>query len=118
MLDHGLRLGTQIKFFKIIRKFGSGFTDEIMVSFYSRLSPVAIDSDSGSFEWLKQSGQERPDVYVIPEKSIIVEIKATELVESSMYGAPITWRFPRMVSERKDKPLHDIMTLTGILNYI
>ncbi|XP_046978347.1 DNA ligase 4 isoform X2 [Vanessa cardui] len=55
--------------------------------------------------------KETPDFWLLPEHSIVFQVRATELIRSSCYGAPYTLRFPRVMRVRTDKPVSDIMTL-------
>lgn len=56
-------------------------------------------------------GTEKPEVYIEPCNSVIVQIKATEIVPSEMYKAGCTLRFPRIEKIREDKEWHACMTL-------
>ncbi|KAM9766683.1 DNA ligase 4 isoform 2-T4 [Menidia menidia] len=53
---------------------------------------------------------ERPEVYIEPCKSVIVQVKAAEIVSSDVYGAGCTLRFPRIERIREDKRWHQCMT--------
>ncbi|XP_047528134.1 DNA ligase 4-like isoform X2 [Vanessa atalanta] len=55
--------------------------------------------------------KETPDFWVLPDHSIVFQVRATELIRSSTFGAPYTLRFPRVMRVRTDKPVSDIMTL-------
>ncbi|KAM3967874.1 LOW QUALITY PROTEIN: uncharacterized protein ACR2FA_011420 [Aphomia sociella] len=52
-----------------------------------------------------------PDFWIMPEHSIVLEIRATELIRSTDYGTSHTLRFPRLVRIRDDKPVKDVITL-------
>lgn len=52
-----------------------------------------------------------PDVWIDPKNSIILEIKAAELVKTSTYGTDYTFRFPRITNIRSDKQWFDCCTL-------
>ncbi|KAF9418489.1 DNA ligase (ATP) [Entomortierella beljakovae] len=57
----------------------------------------------------------RPDVIIDPAKSIVVEIKAAEIVPNSdSYAADYTLRFPRFLSVRQDKDETSCMTLSEV----
>ncbi|XP_077775144.1 DNA ligase 4 isoform X2 [Podarcis muralis] len=56
-------------------------------------------------------GTEKPEVYIEPCNSVIVQIKAAEIVSSDMYKTDYTLRFPRIERIREDKEWHDCMTL-------
>ncbi|XP_050681911.1 DNA ligase 4-like isoform X1 [Leptidea sinapis] len=55
--------------------------------------------------------KEKPDFWILPQHSIVLEVRATELVRSSGTGTEYTLRFPRVTNIRADKPVSDIMTL-------
>uniref|UniRef100_A0A8D0GAI5 DNA ligase n=1 Tax=Sphenodon punctatus TaxID=8508 RepID=A0A8D0GAI5_SPHPU len=56
-------------------------------------------------------GTEKPEVYIEPPNSVIVQIKAAEIVTSDMYKTDCTLRFPRIEKIREDKEWHECMTL-------
>uniref|UniRef100_A0A8D0E747 DNA ligase n=1 Tax=Salvator merianae TaxID=96440 RepID=A0A8D0E747_SALMN len=56
-------------------------------------------------------GTEKPEVFIEPYNSVIVQIKAAEIVSSDMYRTDYTLRFPRIERIREDKEWHDCMTL-------
>ncbi|KAF9108305.1 DNA ligase (ATP) [Mortierella sp. AM989] len=57
----------------------------------------------------------RPDVIIDPEKSIVVEVKASEIVPNSdSYAAEYTLRFPRFLHVREDKDETSCMTLSEV----
>ncbi|XP_063357900.1 DNA ligase 4 [Cydia amplana] len=55
--------------------------------------------------------KEKPDFWVMPEHSVILQVRATELVRSTESGTSHTLRFPRVTAVRDDKPPADAMTL-------
>ncbi|XP_019385218.1 PREDICTED: DNA ligase 4 isoform X2 [Crocodylus porosus] len=57
-------------------------------------------------------GTEKPEVYIEPCNSVIVQIKAAEIVTSDMYKTDCTLRFPRIEKIREDKEWHECMTLS------
>lgn len=56
-------------------------------------------------------GTEKPEVYIEPCNSVVVQIKAAEIVPSEMYKTSCTLRFPRIEKIRDDKEWHECMTL-------
>lgn len=56
-------------------------------------------------------GTEKPEVYIEPCNSVIVQIKAAEIVPSDMYKTGCTLRFPRIEKIREDKEWYECMTL-------
>ncbi|XP_006846744.1 PREDICTED: DNA ligase 4 [Chrysochloris asiatica] len=59
-------------------------------------------------------GTEKPEVYIEPCNSVIVQIKAAEIVPSDMYRTGCTLRFPRIEQIREDKEWHNCMTLDDL----
>ncbi|XP_028161495.1 DNA ligase 4-like [Ostrinia furnacalis] len=55
--------------------------------------------------------KEKPDFWVMPEHSTVLQVRATELIQSVGFGTDYTLRFPRVVKIRDDKPVRDVMTL-------
>lgn len=52
-------------------------------------------------------GECTPDVWILPKNSIILEVKASELVQSKSHGTEFTLRFPRITAIRTDKPWNE-----------
>lgn len=59
-------------------------------------------------------GNSVPDVWIEPKNSIILEIRAAELVKTSTFKAGYTLRFPRIKTIRSDKPYFDCCTLSEL----
>ncbi|XP_028810741.1 DNA ligase 4 isoform X2 [Denticeps clupeoides] len=59
-------------------------------------------------------GTEKPEVYIEPRNSVIVQVKAAEIVGSDMYHTDCTLRFPRIERIREDKQWHQCMTLAEL----
>ena len=45
----------------------------------------------------------KPDLWIRPEDSIVIEVKAAEISPSNSYAVNYTLRFPRVVRVREDK---------------
>ncbi|XP_048358612.1 DNA ligase 4 [Sphaerodactylus townsendi] len=56
-------------------------------------------------------GTEKPEVYIEPCNSVIVQVKAAEIISSDMYKTDCTLRFPRIEKIREDKKWSECMTL-------
>ncbi|GAA5924604.1 hypothetical protein JCM1841_003439 [Sporobolomyces salmonicolor] len=56
--------------------------------------------------WFRTNG-EWPDVFINPEDSFLIEVKAAEIVGGADYGAQMTLRFPRAVKIRHDLDFDD-----------
>ncbi|XP_043526731.1 DNA ligase 4 [Frieseomelitta varia] len=61
---------------------------------------------------------EPPDLWIRPENSIILTIKATEMIRSNDYPIGYSLRFPRVTSVRTDKPWYDACTINDLLSLI
>lgn len=61
-----------------------------------------------NIEWNKAV----PDVWIDPKNSIILQIKAADLVTTNTYRTKHTFRFPRVMSIRDDKPWFDCCSLS------
>ncbi|XP_029375946.1 DNA ligase 4 [Echeneis naucrates] len=59
-------------------------------------------------------GPEKPEVYIEPCNSVIIQVKAAEIVGSDMYKTNCTLRFPRIEKIRDDKDWHQCMTLAEL----
>lgn len=57
---------------------------------------------------------EKPEVYIEPRNSVIIQVKAAEIVGSDMYKTDCTLRFPRIEKIREDKEWHECMTLAEL----
>ena len=58
---------------------------------------------------------DKPDCYInyLPN-SLILEVKAAELIASDAFGAPVTVRFPRVAKIRYDKDWNEAMDLNRL----
>ncbi|KAJ8351482.1 hypothetical protein SKAU_G00229580 [Synaphobranchus kaupii] len=57
---------------------------------------------------------EKPEVYIDPCDSVIIQVKAAEIVDSDMYKTNCSLRFPRIERTREDKEWHQCMTLADL----
>ncbi|CAH2050732.1 unnamed protein product, partial [Iphiclides podalirius] len=51
------------------------------------------------------------DYWLPPESSVVLQVRASELVKRETYGTGYTLRFQRIIEVRYDKPVKDAMTL-------
>ncbi|CAH0695405.1 unnamed protein product [Spodoptera exigua] len=58
----------------------------------------------------------KPDFWILPEHSVVLTVRASELVRASGFGSDYTLRFPRVTRVRDDKPVQDVMTLMEFQN--
>ena len=73
----------------------------------------------GTHEKLAMSSKTYPDLWIHPEDSIILTVKAAEIIESTSFTAGITLRFPRITRVRKknsadDKPSRHVEPIDGL----
>ncbi|XP_049919490.1 DNA ligase 4 isoform X2 [Epinephelus moara] len=59
-------------------------------------------------------GTEKPEAYIEPCNSVIIQVRAAEIVSSDMYKTNCTLRFPRIEKIRDDKEWHQCMTLAEL----
>ncbi|CAG7733195.1 unnamed protein product [Allacma fusca] len=74
------------------------------------LEPNFVRSENPGFN-VPFKGRKRPDFYIDPKKSVVVQVKATEILYHENYALQYTLRFPRIVVVRRDKSWQDILTL-------
>ncbi|XP_015178038.1 PREDICTED: DNA ligase 4-like [Polistes dominula] len=61
---------------------------------------------------------EPPDLWIRPEHSLILTLRATEITKSDDYSIGYTLRFPRIIKIREDKPWYSACTITEFLSLI
>ncbi|KAI9322804.1 ATP dependent DNA ligase domain-containing protein [Dichotomocladium elegans] len=68
--------------------------------------------------WLihPERSDENPDVIIDYTSSLVVEVKAAEIVYGNQFGASWTLRFPRFISFRQDKAWKDVMSWNEMNN--
>ncbi|XP_026060113.1 DNA ligase 4 [Carassius auratus] len=62
-------------------------------------------------------GTEKPEVYIEPRNSVIIQVRAAEIVSSEMYKTNCTLRFPRIERIREDKEWYQCMTLAELSQF-
>ena len=97
-----------------IVKVGSGYNMSTLNIIRNKLRPYWKKYDSknppGLFGNWKPAQSEKPDVYIDnPNNSIILEVKAAEIVPSETFPSKITLRFPRVEKTRLDKNWSDVL---------
>ena len=103
-----------------IVKVGSGYNMNTLNIIRSKLRPYWKKYDSKNppslyGQW-KPSQSEKPDVYIEdPSISIILEIKAAEIVPSETFPSKVTLRFPRVVKTRFDKSWSDTLQYNELI---
>lgn len=59
-----------------------------------------------------------PDLWIRPEHSLILTLRATEIVKTNNYPTGYTLRFPRIVQIREDKPWDSVCTVAELKSLI
>jgi len=99
-------------------KVGTGYSFQQLSSIRQQISAVSVPWDVNRpprhFSQWRPRAQERPDVYIPPDKSIVVEVKCAELTTTDMYSAGLTCRFPRIHKIRMDKSFEEVLTLSEL----
>jgi len=67
----------------------------------------------------KPGAGERPDYYIAdPSKSVVLEVKAAEIVPSDKFPSGLTLRFPKVQKIRYDKNWDQVMTYSELQNIV
>ncbi|XP_071447729.1 DNA ligase 4 isoform X2 [Hetaerina americana] len=105
--------GGEPKEFHSVGRVGSGYSLDELDELLSKIDPFwrEVKGKNTTHEefgilWTK----ERPDVWIPPQKSCILKVKATEIAKSDAFKTGYTLRFPRVESVRYDKRWSDCMT--------
>ena len=103
-----------------IVKVGSGYNMTTLSIIRNKLRPYWKKYDSKNppnlyGKW-KPAQSEKPDVFIDdPTNSIILEVKAAEIVPSETFPAKVTLRFPRVVKPRFDKTWSDTLQYNELI---
>ncbi|KAI0295389.1 ATP dependent DNA ligase domain-containing protein [Multifurca ochricompacta] len=100
-------------------RIGSGFSyaDYVWIrklpwkEWSAKNPPTFLDTANGSHD-------DKGDVYLEPENSFIVKIKAAEIIPSDQFCIGFTMRFPRALAIREDLSVSDCVTLSAILEAV
>lgn len=63
------------------------------------------------YHYRQTSAEGRPDVWIEPRHSVILQIKATDLNPSGAFALTMSLHFPRIQIWRNDKPWHECLSL-------
>ncbi|GFR84311.1 DNA ligase [Elysia marginata] len=94
-------------------KVGSGYSKKQLKDFNLKLAEhwKIFDKKKPPPHLELASGfKEKPDAWLPPDKSFILQIKAAEIIESDRFKTGCTLRFPRVEMIREDKPWYQCMT--------
>ncbi|XP_070569622.1 DNA ligase 4-like [Ptychodera flava] len=95
-------------------RVGSGYTLKELHDFNRKLSPFLKKFDERKpprHIVLASGNKEKPDLWIEPSKSFVVQIKAAEITKSKQFKTGCTLRFPRLEKVRDDKEWHQCMTV-------
>ena len=59
-----------------------------------------------------------PTIWIKPVNSIILQLRATEIIKSTVYPLGYSLRFPRVVAVRNDKPWYSACTTAEFLSFV
>ncbi|CAF1107169.1 unnamed protein product [Rotaria magnacalcarata] len=97
-------------------KIGSGYTHKELLDFNNRFA-------NKWKPWTKKTApayilctHEKPDVWIEPSDSCIVQVKATEFMASDKYKCGFTLRFPRLEKFREDKAWYECVTYQELID--
>ena len=110
------------KLFHSFCRVGSGYSNKELFDLLQRLQPHFCQSgkDKKQLQKIFEAGirlgkSPKPDVWIDPTKSVVLQVKAAEIVRSEVYDVGLTLRFPRVINIRDDKLWSDCTSLQEIL---
>ncbi|XP_052257350.1 DNA ligase 4-like [Dreissena polymorpha] len=98
-------------------KIGSGYSKKELQDFNAKLAEhwqVFDKKSPPTTIELAPGFKEKPDAWIEPSNSCIVQIKAAEIIDSERFRCGVTLRFPRVERFRDDKHWYECMTTTDI----
>ncbi|KAI0343258.1 DNA ligase 4 [Trametopsis cervina] len=104
----------EIKYSSFVR-IGTGFTFADYIWIRQKPWKTWDPKKPPPFYLTSRRGQDdKGDVYLEPEHSFIIKVKAAEITASDLYHLGYTMRFPRATQIRDDLNIADCMTATAI----
>jgi DNA ligase 4 len=100
--------------FQSFCKIGSGYTLKELSDFNQKLNKKWLQFDKKNPPKNILVSYEKPDVWIEPKDSLVVQIKAVEIIESDKYKCGLTLRFPRLEKFRDDKAPSDSLKLSEL----
>ncbi|XP_018312220.1 DNA ligase 4 [Mycetomoellerius zeteki] len=100
------------QFFSIV-SVSTGIGDETLRHLQTKLAPYWIKERPENIMGPKGN---QPDMWIHPEHSIILTIRATEMIRSNKYPIGYGLRFPRVMNVRMDKPWYSPCTTLELLS--
>ncbi|KTF80274.1 hypothetical protein cypCar_00020084 [Cyprinus carpio] len=114
MLSHFLCPGEKPTVFHTLCRIGSGYTLKELYDLGLKLDKHWKVCKKNNPPAAILCGTEKPEVYIEPCNSVIIQAKAAEIVSSEMYKTNCTLRFPRIERIREDKEWYQCMTLAEL----
>ena len=72
------------------------------------LKEVLVNHEIAS---IKHGRRKRPDLHIDPKRSVVLQVKASEIIPSKEYEIGFSLRFPRITKTRYDKNWDDAMSV-------
>lgn len=108
------RPGEKPSVFHSVCRIGSGYTMKELYDLGLKLAPHWKRYKKKDPPTNLLCGIEKPEAFIEPCNSVIIQVKAAEIVHSDMYKTNCTLRFPRIEKIREDKEWYDCMTLDDL----
>ena len=109
--------------FRSFCRVGSGYSNKELFNLLQRLQPYFCpwSKDKTQQQKIFDAGirykkEPTPDVWIHPTNSIVLQIKAAEIVSSELYSAGFTLRFPRVINVRDDKSWSDCTSMQEVIS--
>lgn len=99
-------------------KVGSGYSDNELKILQGQLRDYWHNYDTRkppAFLRLADGLKEKPDVWIEPQHSRVLQIKAAQVVPTDKFRTPVTLRFPRVTKLRTDKSWREATTLEEVM---
>jgi hypothetical protein len=99
-------------------KVGTGYSFDELLALRKIIAEICVPWQPGRppahlAHW-KMPKKDTPNVYIPPEKSIVVQLKCAEIVPSANFSSGLCCRFPRIQCIRHDKAYTDIMSMRDL----
>jgi DNA ligase-4 len=106
--------------FQTLCKVGTGYNFEELTELRNKIQEICLPWDPKSppehlAHWKIAKRDDRPNVYIPPEKSFVMQLKCAEIVDSISFSCGLTCRFPRVQRIRYDKSYRDILSVSDII---
>lgn len=114
LLGVAVEEGGDPKEFHSFAKVGSGYSLQELQHLLNRLEDNWHKYDKKKPPLkitLAQGHKEKPDLWIDPTKSTILQVKAAEIINSGRFKTGCTLRFPRVEKVRSDKNWNECLTL-------